>query len=408
MTAPVFFLSHARTPGSRVFGPDPDRPVFEFFDDLSRAVARVLDVPQVAAGFVERAGATLAESQRALATCQVFVPLYSPRYFTDPVCGRQWAAFRRRAGAGFPGSVVPVLWTPRRAAAALPLAVLDVPVELGPPEPHEASSAAADEKERYEDGGIYQLLDVDEDGQVYRRILERLARRVAVAARTSPAPPVHAGEVVAVADAFAVPPPRPVLRLTVLAPQGDRLPPGRDADAYGPLPTDWRPYRSAGEAPVAVQMAEVARNLGFSPESVPFEKAYGEFVSPGPGPAPWVLVIDAWTLSDPRLAERVRDIDAAGRPWVAVLAVLALDEEQTRQHEERLRALLRAALPRHLDAGRNVQRAAARGIETADAFGLIFAELAQGSYMRYVGGIQEHAPAPRSWPNKDDDSETGE
>ncbi|MDN3025846.1 FxsC protein [Streptomyces sp. S.PB5] len=408
MTAPVFFLSHARTPGSRMFGPDPDRPVFEFFDDLARETARAMEVPEATTGFVERSRATPHESQRALATCQVFVPLYSPRYFTDPVCGRQWTAFRRRAGATYPGAVVPVLWTPRRAAAALPLAVLDVPVELGPPEPHEEPAAAAHEKERYEDGGLYQLMDVDDDRQIYQRILGRLARRIAAAARTSPAPPVHPSEVAEVADAFAVPPPRPVLRLTVLAPQADRLPPGRDADAYGPLPADWRPYRSGGEAPVAAQMAEVARNLGFSPEAVPFEKAYGEFVSPGPGPAPWVLAIDAWALTDPRLAERVRDIDEAGRPWVAMLAVLAVQEEQTRQNAARLRALLRSALPRHLDAGRNAQRAAARGIETADAFGLIFAELAQGSYMRYVGGIQEHTPARRSWPNQDDDSETGE
>lgn len=223
MTAPVFFLSHARTPGSRMYGPDPDRPVFQFFDDLSRAVACVMRVPEATAGFVERPRATLLESQRALATCQVFVPLYSPRYFTDPVCGRQWTAFRQRAGATYPGSVVPVLWTPRRAAVTLPLAVLDVPIELGPPEPHEGS-AAAYEKERYEDGGLYRLLDLDEDEDVYHRILGRLARRIAAAAGSFPAPPVHTSKVVAVADAFALPPPRPVLRLTVLAPQGDRLP----------------------------------------------------------------------------------------------------------------------------------------------------------------------------------------
>jgi len=408
MTVPVFFLSHARTPGSRAFGSDPDRPVFEFFGDLSREVARVMGVRKADAGHVERPRITPAESHRALATCQVFVPMYSPRYFTDPVCGRQWTAFEHRAGAAYPGSVIPVLWTPRRAAVTLPLAVLDVPTDLGPPEPG-GESTAVDEEERYDEGGLYRLMDLDEDRQVYRRILRRLARRVAVAARTSPAPPVSVSEVVNAADAFAVPPPRPVLRVTVLAPQNNRLPPGRDAVAYGPLPTDWQPYKSGVEAPVAVQMAEVARNLGFIPESVPFEKAYGEFLNAGPAPAPWVLVIDAWMLSDPQLAERVRAIDAAGRPWVAVLAVLAVDDGQTRENESRLRSLLRSALPRHLEAGRNAQRAAARGIETADAFGLIFAELAQGSYMRYVGGMQEHAPSQRSWRNRDDDeSETGE
>ena len=34
---------------------------------------------------------------RALATCRVFVPLYSKRYFADEHCGREWFYFARRA-----------------------------------------------------------------------------------------------------------------------------------------------------------------------------------------------------------------------------------------------------------------------------------------------------------------------
>jgi hypothetical protein len=39
---PVFFLSHARTPGSH--RADADRPVFSFFEELREQVARLTDV----------------------------------------------------------------------------------------------------------------------------------------------------------------------------------------------------------------------------------------------------------------------------------------------------------------------------------------------------------------------------
>ena len=52
-----------------------------------------------------------------LASCRVFVPLFSPRYFTSEMCGREWYAFNERilraraVGAGSVPAIVPALWT---------------------------------------------------------------------------------------------------------------------------------------------------------------------------------------------------------------------------------------------------------------------------------------------------------
>lgn len=112
-----FFLSHAHSSASG----DTDREVDDFFQLLCGHLRQMTVVPSDAPpGFVDftRPPGTLwpAELAEALAMCQVFVPLYSPRYFESEWCGREWAAFMRREAAhgtnGYPFSaIVPVLWT---------------------------------------------------------------------------------------------------------------------------------------------------------------------------------------------------------------------------------------------------------------------------------------------------------
>jgi hypothetical protein len=121
-----FFLSYAR-------GTD-DALVQQFYHDLCDELRRRTGAAageQV--GFLDtRIGIGVrwsAALQRALASCQVFLPLYSPRYFRRPNCAMEWAFFTERlrrnggrAGAE-PSSIVPVTWVPLRelppAAAAI-------------------------------------------------------------------------------------------------------------------------------------------------------------------------------------------------------------------------------------------------------------------------------------------------
>lgn len=401
-TTPVFFLSYARTPGPH--GADADQPVFSFYDDLRRQVARLTRVTAQDAGHVEAPDASSDAWQSALAACRVFVPLYAPRYFTDPLCGRQWTAFRRRGGPHYGRAVVPVLWVPPTDGTTLPPAALDISTHL----PRAGGAEERRAQDRYAESGLYRLMELEDDQRAYRQVLARLAERVARAAKDSPAPAgaEQVGDRHGLEDAFAPQRSKPTLRITVLAPTAGRLPPGRETATYGPDTESWRPYRTASGS-LTQQAIALAGNLGFEPELVAFDKAYESIAHDGPGRelarpvAPWVLVVDAWALGDPRTSDMVRRIDRANRPWLAVMAVLAGDDPQTQRDRKRLTERLRDTLSwhRHLDDVRHRARgAAAQGIAQPDAFAWLFAELAKSCYLRYLDSIQDDSPRPSSGP----------
>ena len=55
------------------------------------------------------------------------------------------------------------------------------------------------------------------------------------------------------------------LLITVVAPQLDDLPAGRDGEYYGTAAWDWAPYRPASDTPIAEYTANFARSLGYRP-----------------------------------------------------------------------------------------------------------------------------------------------
>jgi FxsC-like protein len=384
---PLFFLSYARIPGGRRTGHDPDKLVFDFYEELRHRVAAHAGVEQGAAGFVEQPGTSAEDSVRALSGCRVFVPLYSKRYFTDPLCGRQWTAITHRTAPGPAPRIVPVLWTPY-PAASVPAAVHEMPA---------VPEGTGDAEETYAAMGLHQLLDLEE-GQALQ-VTEWLARRIAAVAPPAATVPgsLDVQGLARLPDAFAATPPSPPLRVTVLAPSEERLPIGREASRYGPRPLDWRPYGPVAGGPVAEQVTELARNLGFDPEVVSFDKTLVELRGTDTPAAPWILVVDPWALQDPKVARQARAFDEAHRPWTAVLTALADDDPQTKEHFERLRGLLESTFPRYAREGRMGQQFAVRGLATADSFALWFGELAESAYMRYLRYIQPQS-SPRSTP----------
>lgn len=394
---PVFFLSYARTPGPQ--GANADQPVFSFFEALGEQVARLTGVPAGQAGRVDRPDTYSDGWLSKLTASSVFVPLYAPRYFTDPLCGRQWTAFKRHVGPDYGRAVVPVLWIPHRQGTTLPLTALDIPTHL----PREGGDEEWHAQDRYAESGLYQLMEVEEDDQrTYRAILGRLARRIARVWEDTPTRPVSIERLTdrrGLVDAFAPQPSRPILRITVVAPTAGRLPPGRDATSYGPDIESWQPYRTA-RGTLTQQAFALARNLGFEPELIPFDKAY-ESIAHCKFIAPSMLVVDAWILDDVRIAEQLRHIVRADRPWLAMMAVLAEDDPQTRRDETRLRSLLETTLSRHRhlrEMPSTARGTAARGIPRADAFAWLFAELAKSCHLRFLDSIQAVSPHPSADP----------
>ena len=126
-SAPVFFLSYARhhrAPEDKTgTAEDPDRWTLRFFDDLTFEVAELTALPRDSRpGFMDREVRVGQEWPRriseALAKCRVFVPLYTPRYFTSLSCASEWYLFQARQSAHEvtsgtrPEAIIPVLWLP--------------------------------------------------------------------------------------------------------------------------------------------------------------------------------------------------------------------------------------------------------------------------------------------------------
>ncbi|QYX76748.1 FxsC protein [Streptomyces akebiae] len=407
---PMFFMSYARVPvpRHRDAAQDPNRLVFRFFDELCAKVARRARVTKEEAGFVERPGTPGELSVRALLDCQVFVPLYSKRYFSNPQCGRQWTAVTQGAHENRP-SIVPVLWTPY-SPTSLPKKVK----EQYPEVPDGIGEAA----ENYASMGLHRLLDQvldlserpdpEDEGAADRfsaqvaQVTDWLAQRIvdlAAAdpgrARTmggdgrAPRPETLAG----LDDAFADPPYASPLHITVLAPTEEGLPVGRDSARYGPQVDDWRPYgRAVG--PLVELMEALARNLGFEPTVKPFDKFQTELRDSELPTAPWILVVDPWALENSQMARQAKEFDRARRPWTAVLSTLAGDDLQTKEQSDRLRGLLAANFPRFISEGRVGEQEAVRGLAGADVFTRWFSELAEATKIRYLRYI--HSQLPRS------------
>ena len=120
VTAPYFFLSYAhKSHGETRDDGDANYWVGEFFRDLCRSVERQANLPKDNSGFMDRERRSGNEWPigvlAALAGCRVFVPLYSPRYFADEYCGKEWSYFvRRRSGisSAQDALIVPGIWDP--------------------------------------------------------------------------------------------------------------------------------------------------------------------------------------------------------------------------------------------------------------------------------------------------------
>ncbi|EKX62686.1 FxsC protein [Streptomyces ipomoeae] len=418
---PMFFLSYARVPAPRHrdASQDPNRLVFQFFDELCAKVARHARVPREEAGFVERPGTPGEKSIKALLGCQVFVPLYSKRYFSNPQCGRQWTAVTQGAMQGVRPSIVPVLWTPY-SPTSLPKRVKDQYPEM----PEGIGEAA----ENYAAQGLHRLLDQmldlterpdpeDEHAAAQvsaqvAQVTDWLARRIVDQAALVPEPsrpsggakPVQPMTLAGLDDAFADPPSASPLHITVLAPTEEQLPVGRDNSRYGPRVDDWRPYGPA-VGPLVEQMEALARNLGFEPTVVPFHKIQAELRSKELPTAPWILVVDPWALENPQMAIQAREFDRVRQPWTAVLSTLAGDDLQTKEQSDRLRGLLMANFPRFLSEGRPGEQEAVRGLAGADVFTRWFSELAEATKIRYLRYI--HSQLSRSGTGARDVPESG-
>ncbi|MGW2396422.1 TIR-like protein FxsC [Kitasatospora sp. NPDC001664] len=315
---PYFFLSYAHVPRARTHGAgDPNHWVSQLYEDLCEAVLALTSYRSgLPVGFMDQSmhqGELWAgRISQELATCRVFVPLYSPRYFSSLACGQEWHSFTQRPV--FPArqtsertsGIVPVLWVPM-SDRQLPEVARQLQFN------HRVFGR------EYEDEGLYALMKLGYFRKAYELAVFRLARRIVEVAENTVIPTAQPVDFTAQPSAFTTPRARAV-RISVIA-----------RDHHG------APFPSTSDRTLAEHAARVARQLGFEPTVHEFEEELVATAS-GPPEAPTVVLVDRRTAQDGDRSEQVARLDRSRPPWTSVVTVSGQHEFE----EELPRALMRA------------------------------------------------------------------
>ncbi|MER5467339.1 TIR-like protein FxsC [Streptomyces sp. NPDC002685] len=396
---PYFFMSYAHTPAWSGAG-DPDHWVRVLFTDLCDHIMALTDLPAGApVGFMDREmqvgdgwPARLSEN---LATCRVFVPLFSPRYFASESCGREWFAFNERVlraragGSSAPPAVVPALWT-HLDDAQLPDSVRHVPIDH------------AQFGDRYAANGLYGLIKLSRLRDEYEETVLGLAQRIVRVAQESPLPVGRPRLYENTPSAFKPRGEGPRrIHLTVAAPTLRTLPEHRDARPYGENARDWNPYHSESTQSLPALAEELIRSLDYqiSVSSFDAEETDESPVADGAAKAapshPGILLVDRWALTDEARRDKLRAFDAEARPWVSAIVPWNSADVQSRSEEgRRLAATLEQTLPLILDRGRRADcRAAVNGVPTLKAFTDVLPAVVAHATRQYLKHAEAHPPA---------------
>jgi FxsC-like protein len=278
-----FFLSYANKPGPDREDSAPDVWVTRFYTDLSAQVSRLARRGSgLEAGYLAGRAPAAEDWQvgvaAALASAEVFVPLYCRDYLRRSWPLGEWAAFRARM-AGQPadrirGHEQPVLWEPLATANGTP--ELAAALELGADVP------------AYAKNGLVSLCRLTKFRAEYAAILRRLAGRVVDAAERAPV-----GRSTAPISIEVTPPrpQRPSFVIGVIAPTADTLPAGHPTTGYGRSATAWRPYaRPESAAQYAAEYA--AQQLGLDTDTADLLDG-GDPLLASAG----IVLIDPWILA---------------------------------------------------------------------------------------------------------------
>jgi FxsC-like protein len=386
--APYFFLSYAHSPRNGSGNPpDLDVWVKKLFGDLCNQINSLTIVPRgCTAGFMDREllpghdwPVGLA---RSLATCRVFVPLYSRRYFESEHCGKEWSAFAQRMGerdAAAPSAIIPAVWVP-------------VEEDLRPPV---ARSIPCDYAgvQSYADHGFYGIIKLSRYWTDYEKAVDRLAGRIVDVAENSPVTNGQLLDYSSLESMFGTtareqPGGRP-LRITIVAPCRDELPDGRGSYYYGTAARDWHPYKPESSRVLADYVSDLARSLGYRPSVGDFRTHVGELLGGQQPSAPEVLIVDAWATRQDKCRNQLMHLDAMDRPWVQVLVPWNRRDRESALAEAELRDSLEAALQRKLAEGRATSALAVRGVPTLRDLDRVLPMVISKAAQQY----HRHAPA---------------
>jgi FxsC-like protein len=403
---PYFFLSYAHTPAWGPEGGDPDHWVRSFFADLCGRVMALTDLPRgTSVGFMDqeiRTGEGWPEVlSKNLATCRVFVPLYSPRYFTSDHCGREWYAFNERvlqarnAGSDAVPAIVPALGI-HMDLARLPDSARRIHLDLTSTDGN------------YEAKGLYGLRTLRRLRDEYEETVFALAQRIVSVAEETDLPPGRPRAYDRTRSAFKPRGEAPRrIHLTVAAPTRETIPPHRDTHPYGDDPHDWNPYHADSKRSLSQLAEDLIRSLDYRVTVSAFEH---ERTGPAtddeptgtdlfePGPPPSILLIDRWVLADEEYRRRLQAYDAYAHPWVTAVVPWDRNDPQCQGPEgQELAAVLESTLPSILKRGRRLDsHLPLNGVPTLRAFNDVLPAVVAYATKQFLKQAEPHPPAGRT------------
>ncbi|HZR55012.1 MAG TPA: TIR-like protein FxsC [Streptosporangiaceae bacterium] len=409
--APYFFLSYAHTPKHDPADPDdPDAWVGTLYADLCKHIMALSDLPVGAKpGFMDRelrsGNLWPATLSHALATCRVFVPLYSRRYFESEQCGREWYAFSGRVldaeakGERRTAAIIPAIWVPMNTES-MPEAARNIQFghhELG---------------DQYVAHGFYGIIKLSRFKEAYEMAVYELARRIVRVAEQEPVSPGTPADYRMLESAFSLAGQRDPgarrLRITVVAPSADNLPSGRGSYHYGHSPLHWNPYRPDSVRSLAEHACDLVRNLDYRPDVGDLDEHAEALTGNGPPTAPGLVLVDPWAAAQPECAAALQRFDALEKPWIQVVVPWNRVDRETADAGSGLRDGLDKSLRNKLAEGRATSAMAVRGVPSLEDFNSVLPAVLRTAVRQYLKHAKAHPPAgpavekPRLlWPTTD-------
>ncbi|MFF0086243.1 TIR-like protein FxsC [Streptomyces canus] len=395
-SGPYFFLSYARTPSWGPDGGDPDHWVNVLYRDLCNHIMALTDLPAGSpAGFMDRelrSGESWSlKLSENLATCRVFVPLYSPRYFANEMCGREWFAFNERTvrakavGAGDLLAIVPVLWT-RVDFDQLPHAVRHLHIDL--------SSFG----QRYQSHGLYGLIKLNRLRDEYEEAVFELSTRIVRAAEESRLPPSAPPVYDQLPSAFDRQRELQPLSIVVAAARRGRLPHGRGSGAYGERELDWNPYHPLGTRPLALLAEELSRLLGLRVGVYSLDEVTDRTSGLKPPVGPTLLLVDPWALRDPKLSATLSRFDAKATPWTRVVIPWNREDPDNLAPGAPDPSQLESVIPQLLQLTRATSRASVAGVGSQELFSDLLGLVVRHVYAEFARQVPVPAFPPQVRP----------
>lgn len=300
-------------------------------------------------------------SLRAMQRCRVLVCLHSKNYFSNPYCGKVWAAFLNRLEAQFgyqfrvgdpPPLIVPVAWGPPDERFILPRVARDIPDPLSFDDEYVQKGLLFIQKRAQANRDDYPFR--------YEMLLDKLAGHIAAIANAQPlAEDADIPPLARLTNPFRQPPgehpaeeeqPGSYARFVVFAATNQSpydISGLRDVSCYGPSPQKWRPYHPQSMERVEYTVSVCATAAGRTADFIPLDEEFRHALrSAALKQEPIIVLCDPWTAQS-RIYDRYeRAYDDAEAPGSRILVCRNGEDSETTKNWNKLRStIVKLAFP---------------------------------------------------------------